>query len=559
MKINRLRTFVVGLAIAAVAFTQYGCEQEWQKKHDPAVLKAPATVQLAVSDIEDSTAVVSYTQSVLGQLYVVLVPGDDEVAVPAQNSVLRLNAAGAVYTKQIFVNEDADKTGSLTIGGLNQNTSYKVFALPVNTDGVLGEVTTTEAFTTSDVYDPEFVSSSPAAANTANKAPDFDVTVTFDEPVVINDEEGIFFTYYNPIDGTFAKEAADVKIEAGKLVAKQTHEPIFGQYVFLTIEEEAIKDRAGNFFEGIESGIDAGKLVGLYWRVEYMPYAVQDTLPAEGEPVQDLDFKVELTYELPMDFYRGAASAVVYDNNDIIFDYATATTTISVKVPQANVSFADEVVTITPPRTPVYGETVTVRIAEGAYRTVYGSPNAEVELSWLISYGYKRDLVLGDYTITAAFEFDGAGWVASDFATTAEIIAHPTDANKVLISGFLGATNDIVAIFNGDFATFTIPEDENYPGWGQMLEFSEDNPLYGKELELWNRVTDTGVFTGSIDGEGKITLGAALSFYDYTAGAWWKTLNVTTWVKASSGKFNTSDSSLELENHIIVDKKRARR
>ncbi|MDY0255384.1 MAG: hypothetical protein RBR30_13385 [Tenuifilaceae bacterium] len=547
MKINRLRTFVVGLAIAAVAFTQYGCEQEWQKKHDPAVLKAPATVQLAVSDIEDSTAVVSYTQSVLGQLYVVLVPGDDEVAAPAQNAMLRLTVASAVYTKQIFINEDADKTGSLTIGGLNQNTSYKVFALPVNTDGVLGEVTTTQAFKTSDVYNPVFVSSSPAASGTANKAPDFAVTVTFDEPVVINDEEGIYFTYYNPIDGTFAKEAADVKIDAGKLVAEQTHTPIFGQYVFLTIDEEAIKDRAGNFFEGIESGIDGGYLVGLYWRVEYAPTVVQDTLPAEGEPIQDLAFKVELTYELPMAFYA------TYDNNDIIFDYATATTTISVKVPQDNVSFADEVVTIIPPRTPVYGETVTVRIAEGAYRTRYGSPNAEVELSWLISYGYKRDLVLGDYVIGDLISnWDGP--IPDQYEVT--LSAHATDENLVVISGLLGSEDDIVAVFNGDFATFNIPVDEN--GDGQILTFAEGHALEDLILEVYNGYAGYGgVARGTILEDGTIRM-IGLGFYaydasDFSALGWYDLFSQSVWTKAakSSIKPNIDSKIRNTKDRVI--------
>lgn len=516
MKINRLRTFVVGLAIAAVSFTQYGCEQEWQKQHDPAVLKAPATVQLAVSDIEDSTAVVSYTQSALGQLYVVLIPGDDEVAAPAQNAMLRLTAAGAVYTKQIFINEDADKTGSLTIGGLNQNTSYKVFALPVNTDGVLGEVTTTQAFKTSDVYDPVFVSSSPAASGTANKAPDFDVTVTFDEPVVINDEEGIYFTYYNPIDGTFAKEAADVKIDAGKLVAEQTHTPIFGQYVFLTIEEEAIKDRAGNFFEGIESGIDAGKLVGLYWRVEYAPTVVQDTLPAEGEPIQDLAFKVELTYELPMDFYRTSTGAASYDNADIVFDYATATTTISIKVPQANVSFADEVVTITPPRTPVYGETVTVRIAEGAYRTRYGSPNAAVELSWLISYGYTRDMIIGNYSASCTSTFGTNPTYIFDV-----IIAEDPDSdNGVIITGLEDSQEPIMGVFNGDFASLTIAQDQSL---GDLLGD-------GSEVLVFSNTTASGDIIGAISADGTITMdwasyikGGAYNgyYYDRYYGSVW--------------------------------------
>jgi hypothetical protein len=548
MKINKLRTFVVGLAVAAVAITQYGCEQEWQKQHDPAVLKAPATVELAVTSIEDSTAVVTYTQSVVGQLYVVVVPGDDETAAPEANSVLRLNAAGAVFAKQIFINEDAEKSGSISVTGLVQNTSYKVFALPVNTDGVLGEVTTTDAFATSDDYNPVLVSTSPAKSATADKAADFDVTVTFDEPVVINNEAGIYFRYLNIVTMEYTDVAAEVEVDGKKLMVVQPEdvEPIFGQYVFLTIEDDAIKDRAGNFYEGITSGIEGGYLVGLYWRIEYMPEAedAEATLPVVGEPVQDLGFKVELTYDLPMAFYV-SSGAIVYDSNDIIFEYATSNTTISVKVPSANVSFAGNVVTITPPRTPVYGETVTVKIAEGAYRTRYNSPNAEVELSWLISYGYTRDLVLGDYVIgNLVSQFDGP--VATEYEVT--LSAHATDPGLVVISGLLGSQDDIVAEFNGDFASFDIPVVD---GWGQFLTFADGHPLAGYELEVWNGYTGYGgVAKGFILDDGTIEMfGLGFWYYSLTDpddSGWYDLFSQSIWTKAAKSSVET--------NYVIKDR-----
>lgn len=543
MKINKLRTFVVGLAVAAVAITQYGCEQEWQKQHDPAVLKAPATVELAVSSIEDSTAVVTYTQSVVGQLYVVVVPGDDEAVAPDANSVLRLTASGAVFTKQIFINEDAEKSGSISVSGLVQNTSYKVFALPVNTDGVLGEVTTTAAFATSDDYDPVLVSTSPAKSGTADKAADFDVTVTFDEPVVINNEAGIYFRYLNIVTMEFTDVAAEVEVEGKNLTAVQPEdvEPIFGQYVFLTIEADAIKDRADNFYEGVTSGVEGGLLVGLYWRIEYMPEAedAEATLPEAGEPVQDLGFKVVLTYDLPMAFYATSTGAVDYDSNDIIFEYATSTTTVSVKVPAANVSFAGNVVTVTPPRTPVYGETVTVKIAEGAYRTRFGSPNAETEYSWLISYGYTRDLVLGDYVIgNLVSHFDGP--VATEYEVT--LSAHETDPGLVVISGLLGSQDDIVAEFNGDFASFDIPTAD---GMGQFLTFAEGHPLADYELEVWNGYTGYGgVAKGFILDDGTIEM-LGLGFYMYAAAdgadiGWYDLFSQSVWTKAAKSNVETN-------------------
>lgn len=491
MKIKLFKTFAVGLVVAIVALTQYGCEQDWQKDFESSVLKAPASVELAVSSIKDSTAVVTYTQSAVGQLYIVVVPGDDETPAPAENTILRLTTENAVFTKQFFLDEET--TGTVNIGGLEQNTSYKVFALPVNTDGVFGAVGTTPAFTTSDEYDPVFVSSSPAASGTADKPADFKVTVTFDEPVMFGDKEEIFFTYRNPFTGVLEAKPAEVTIDGKSLVAVQTHIPIAGQYVFLNIGADAITDRSDNPFEGIESGVIGGFLEGLFWRAEYIAEKVDTVLPNVNEPVQDLDFTFEITYGKPMSFYP--ASAGGYDSKDVIVRYSSAGTTIDVETPAANISFADEVVTITPPRTPVYGETVTFHIAEGAYRTGYGSPCEETAFddhSWLVSYGYTRDLIIGSYVANCVSSFD-----ASEYNFNVTIAVDPGSDDGVLITGLENSTEAIEGTFNGDFATLTIESNQSLgdlEGNGNSVVLISD--WAGAEVD----------FIGSIGADGTITI-----------------------------------------------------
>jgi hypothetical protein len=522
MKINKLRTFVVGLVIAAVAITQYGCEQEWQKQHDPAVLKAPATAELLVNTILDSTAILNYTQSVVGQLYVVVLPGNDETVAPVANSILRLNAAGAVFTKQLFLIEDADRTGNLKITGLKQNTEYKVFVLPVNTDGVLGAVTTTPAFKTSDVYKPKFVSSSPAVAATG-QAENFKVTLTFDEPVVINKADGIYFRYLNIVTMEITNAPAVVKVDGSKLIVEQTHKPIFGQWVFLTIDADAIKDRANNFYVGISSGLTGGLLSGLYWRVKFTPEVAADTLPKVGKPVADLNFKVVLTFGLTMDFNRTSAGAVSYTASNIVMSYKSGGTTTFIDVPQANVVFASNVVTITPPRLPAYGETVSIQIKENAFRTRYGSPVKATDLSWLISYGYARTLILGNYIMgNLVSHWDGP--ITDEFPLN--ITAHATVANKVLINGLLGSTKPIEATFNGDFATLTILG-------GQTL--STGAPIAGETMEIWNGYKTDGSTVAFIQADGSINFNSpnGFGFYLLVANGWWDLYPAAKWRKAT--------------------------
>ncbi|MDY0198022.1 MAG: hypothetical protein RBR68_09430 [Tenuifilaceae bacterium] len=461
MKINKLRTFGVGMLIAAFALLQFGCEQDWQKEFEPSVLKAPATVQLAVSNIEDYTAILTYTQSAVGQFYIAIVPGDDETPAPAENSLLKLTVPNAVFTRQIFISTEVSTEGvtpenltnylmthkvlsdTLNIIKLVQNTSYKVFVLPVNADGVFGEVTSTPAFTTSDNFNPVLEKTTPAASGTADKPADFEVVVSFDEPIVINDADQIFFTYRNAA-GVEEPHPAELTVEGKNLTAKQTIVPIAGQYVFLSIGANAIKDRSDNFYPGIASGVVAGYLEGLYWRVAYVPEKVVSLTPDVEEAVGDVNFVIKLTYTLPMAF--NTASGGGYNSKNVKVRYTSVGSTLDLEVPQANISFAGNVVTIIPPRTPVMGETVAINIAEGAYRTVFSSPceaTAFTKYSWFVA---NRDFILGSYVANCVSAF--APNPVYNFNVT--ITADPASDDGVIITGLENSTEGILGTFKRD-------------------------------------------------------------------------------------------------------------
>ncbi|MGE4289427.1 MAG: hypothetical protein AB7E36_12100 [Salinivirgaceae bacterium] len=508
MKIRIFKSIAVIMVMGFMALMQYGCEQEWQKPFESSELKAPTSATVTVSSIEDSTAVISYTASGIGQLYVVVLTGDDEMENPDPNTMLKLTTTDMVYGKQLFLTKDEELSGTLYVSGLEQNTSYKVFALPVNPDAVFGDIATTDAFVTSDAYNPVLKSSSPAAGFVA---PDYKVTLTFDEVVVINDTSKIYFSYYDPIEQMYLDKPVKAAVSGKSIVVEQTYEPFPGQYIFLSLDGDAVKDRAGNFYQGIGSGIDGeGKLQGLYWRCNYVTADVTSVAPESGSATSDVNFKIELRYANPMAFN---VASVGYDSKDIIVRYIGEGQVVDVEVPQANVSFVDTTVFITLPRTPIYGETITIKVAEGAYRVAgYSSSCAAVdfnEYSWFLSYGYTRDMVLGNYVIgSIVSQWDGA--LTDTYNVT--LSADPDNANQVIVSGMFGSEDSFIAVFDGDFASFDIPV---YDGVGQMLTFPTGHPLEAYEFEIWNGYTGYGgVAKGFVNADGSISM-VGLGFYYY--------------------------------------------
>ena len=135
-----IKQIAAGLGVLSFAVVLYSCEADWEKDYKAVTLKAPATATVSVTSIADSTALLNYSLSVTGRLYVAVVPGTDETPAPDAQAILKQTVGGAVFSKQIILNDAGALSSSVIVSGLVQNTSYKVFALPVNDDGVLGEI-----------------------------------------------------------------------------------------------------------------------------------------------------------------------------------------------------------------------------------------------------------------------------------------------------------------------------------------------------------------------------------------------------------------------------------
>ena len=522
MKLNMIKQIAAGLGVLSFAVVLYSCEADWEKDYKAVTLKAPATATVSVTSIADSTALLNYSLSVTGRLYVAVVPGTDETPAPDAQAILKQTVGGAVFSKQIILNDAGALSSSVIVSGLVQNTSYKVFALPVNDDGVLGEIVTTEAFSTSDHHAPVLDLDSgvnPAITGNASIDLNFKPVLTFDEPVVLAETFSIKMGYRNAVtlEIVWVDVPKDsITISGRNVTIAQPATTMNGQYVFLSIGDGSIKDRAGNSYEGVTSGIIGGYLEGIYWRIKFSLTATRQILPAVSV-TSDVSMKITLDYPMKMRFPTAGEGGYVQGN--VVVRYYTSTTTVDVKVPQANVAVVnDTLVQITLPRTPVYGETVTFMMAEGAMRNAYGNPSKAIafgDKEWFISYGYDRSLIIGDYIVHCVSTFSGSVY---DFNVT---IAEDTeDSDQVIITGLEGSTEPVMGIFDGDFGTLTIPQDQSL---GDLLGD-------GSQVLLWSNTSETGDLVGNIDSNGNIVMdwasyisGGAYDgyYYDRYYGSTW--------------------------------------
>jgi len=113
----------------------------------------------------------------------------------------------------------------------------------------------------------------------------------------------------------------------------------------------------------------------------------------------------------------------------------------------------------------------------------------------------------------------------------------------VLINDMLGSETPIEAIFNGDFATLTIPG-------GQLLSAGTLSPDY--IVEVWNGYVAGGTSTGFIESDGTIQMdGLGFYLYDLDGEAfqYWDLFPNPTWTPVPADtKINSLPAVLDISN-----------
>ncbi len=371
--------------------------------------------------------------------------------------------------------------------GISPNTSYVVYAVAASQQGIVGEVTSAVVLT-SDGDAPSFTAMQAVEGESA-------VAVSFSENVM-RGTGTVTARYFAEWSGDFVDIAAeDIQTTLeGNVVTFTLNNVPAAAYAFVSWAEGAFVDSKGNLCPAMTSGLNSAgdDFTGVYFRNAEEPFTLEESLagvtPEEGSAFSDwTTFMGEITFN--MDVYRND-NTLTGDEIEVIYTNAGKTTTI--KLPSTAWETDGKAFRFVLPESPQYGDNVSLKVSEGTFFDVYGNPNAEftLENAWFYSYGYQRDMIIGDYTLSYYLysEYDQTGEMilATENLT---IAADPDDENGVLISGFSGTNTPVKWIFDGDFGTITLPEEQTL------------GIVYGYLVSICGNTTD-GSLTMQVDANG---------------------------------------------------------
>lgn len=335
------------------------------------------------------------------------------------------------------------------------NTTYQIYAVAANDKGMTGEIATASATTT----DKGIPAAKEYKDDAANKA----VAVTFSEAVV-RGEGAISAKYYkewdfaNPV--VLAENEFTVSIEDNVVTFTAPETPA-GAFVAYSWEVGAFKDSYGNDCPAVNSGLNnAGKLVNACVRNAQEAFVIADsnvTAPQIDTSFVDwTEFMGEIT--LDFDLYRNEKTV---KTGDLKVVYTNDSKTTVLNLTPSNWIVQDNKLYFELPEAPQYGDYVSLQIEEGVFTDVYGNPNKayEIENAWLLSYGYKRDMVVGSYKLYyySYAEYSKTGQL-NEVVEDIAVALDPEDEDGLILSGFYGLSGQVKATFNGDYATVTLKE-----------------------------------------------------------------------------------------------------
>lgn len=414
------------------------------------------SITVSVAEITDDSFSFTLTPAEGTGFYSYLVVPGKEAQTLDSYALLKMQYEGGLTDGTVDAAQNA--TFTLKMEKLSPNTSYVVYAVASNQQGVAGEVASAIALTT-DGVNPGVKESKALEEGTG-------VAVTFSEAVT-RGAGAVTAKYFVEWTGEFVDIAAeDLVVAVESNVATFTMRNVPGNcYVCVSWAEGAFADSKGNPCAALTSGLNGtgDDFMGVYFQNAAIPMTLKeyatDTIPAIGSAFTDwtkflgtITFKTDLFVNSNQ--LKGNEVQLTYTNEERTVTYNLAIGDWAVQ--GKNFLFAM-------PAAPTPGDFVSLKVAEGAFTDVYGNPMEEFafENAWQFSYGYKRDMVLGDYTLEyykySVYSQTGAMEAVTESVT---IAVDPDSENGLLISGFMGTTEPVKFEFDGDAGTITLPEEQ---------------------------------------------------------------------------------------------------
>lgn len=472
-------------------------------------------VSIDVTATTDSTFTFTVSPASGAQYYSYIVVKANSPQELSGATLLKGGYSGGIAGEVVSAEKDATITNNMRVKGAPlcvPNTTYQIYAVAANDKGITGAVANVSVTTT----DGNAPTAKTFEQDTKAKA----AAITFSEAVA-RSNGAIVAQYYKEWDinnaVTLTEEEYTVSIE-GSVVTFSAPKAPAGSILTFSWESGAFVDSFGNKCTAMDSGINVntGKFKGVYIATDKENFAVADTCftaPKVGTSFGDwTQFMGEITFEF--DVYRNDNTVKA---GDLKVVYSNDNKTTAINLDATHWMIEKNKLYFVLPEAPQFGDYIGLQMTEGAITDVYGNPNSayEIEKAWLRSYGYKRELVIGTYTMNYTSYFDGT--------SLSETITTKADADSkdgVIISGLaegLGISGEVKGTFSGDYATVTVAS-------GQPLEENDSHAVYlmnggGGETITYNVAANGNLSTSDLWGYYIVKSDGSEGFLEAAEGA----------------------------------------
>lgn len=457
--------------------------------------------------VSDSTITLTMTVDTLNTAHFSYALYGGETSTPDAAQLLKATAGGMDAKMFAVAKEEWNGVNAKNVSftGLMPNTTYHIYAVAASQFGVIGAVADTLVVTTDGV----------SPVPTAISGADSKLVVTFAESMV-RGEGAVTAEYYQPYgDMTAAYAAVDsadilVTISGADVTVETANVPA-GAIVLVSWEAGAFVDEVGNPCNAQVTSFDeVGQATnGCVFAVPNAPFAIAEDA-VEGGAFQDWEgFVGSIKCATDLFVYEGEDAAAAEDFY-VVYSGGNYETKIYVE----NWEVADSCILFALPKEPDFGAYVGVNVPANLVCDVYGNVNEEfvAEAAWLRSYGLSIDAVVGKYDITYTSARQSA-----EVTETVLITENPAVENGLFISNLLTAGTVIEAIFDGDYATVSVPD------W-QYLATGSNGDIYFANPNS----TDPVIFQVNPTDSSMVSIATEYSFgyyidelgwYDYSAAA----------------------------------------
>ena len=474
-------------------------------------------IAVNVTATEDNAFTFTLTPGEGTTYYSYVVVSEEEVESIDASALLKGQITG-VAGEVLNTSEDAtftyDMMNDKGVGICSPNTSYVIYAVASNKQGVTGEVATKVIVTSDGVAPtPDLDKAEPDGKGV--------VVIPFSEGVT-RGEGAVTAKYYMEwdIEHPVNIDAANLTVEIeGDAVTITTKEVPVGAIVCISWEAGAFKDSFGNTCGALASGLNVEQtdFTGLYFRVDTEEFKVEDKFFAPETETYFGDWATfEGTVTFEKNIYRNddPESDFVVKEGDLAVVYTNKKSTTTVKLSPDDWNVAGKVLTFKLPSAPAKGDKVSLIINKGAVTDVYGNPVAEYsskDMYWTY-FGFTRDMFIGSFNLTYVSGFDEEEYDGGTFT-----IAAGTGENDLNYSNFYMQGSTMDGQFDALKGQIIIPA-------GTLIgEDADDEGEYTLVLASLSEEEDV-VFTLTMDGK-IISEDAGIFALDKATGeplGWWE-------------------------------------